>query len=72
VAWQQDDIGWRQMLLGWLCLEWEGVHQAFFRLLESWKTGKRWACELIKKTLGSEWLGTFGGIGMEFYTTITT
>ncbi len=48
----QSRVGWRRFFEGWLVMEWTEAQQAYYHLIKSKRSGKRWTVELIKKTLG--------------------
>jgi len=45
----QEDIGWQNLLEGWLCLEWESIQQDYLKSIGSHRSVKRWVAALIKK-----------------------
>ncbi len=52
---QQADIGWNLFLEGWIAKEWELVQQAYYQLIQSRRTGKRWLISIIKKLWQVAW-----------------
>ena len=52
---QQSDIGWNLVLEGWLAKEWELVQQAYYNLIKSRRSGKRWTISIIKKLWQVAW-----------------
>jgi hypothetical protein len=45
----QSSIGWQRFFEGWTAIEWERAQQAYYMLIKSRRTGKRWVVALIKK-----------------------
>jgi hypothetical protein len=52
---KQDAIGWRACIDGLLVNEWAAVQASYFEMLESRRSGKRWAGALIKKLWDTAW-----------------
>jgi len=52
---QQSSIGWRRFFEGWLVKEWTMAQQAYYCLIKSKRSGKRWTVELIKKMWAIAW-----------------
>jgi hypothetical protein len=52
---QQNAIGWNSFLLGWTGADWEESQQAYYNLIRSSKSGKRWVISLIKKLWEVAW-----------------
>jgi hypothetical protein len=52
---QQQDIGRSPFLEGWTSFEWEHAQQAYYEFLNIYRTGRRWATELIKKLWQVAW-----------------
>jgi hypothetical protein len=51
----QASIGWRRFFEGWLSIEWALAQQAYYSLIKSHRTGKRWVVSLIKKLWDIAW-----------------
>jgi hypothetical protein len=51
----QAGIGWRSFFEGWLAKEWTRAQQAYYSLIKSRRSGKRWTVELIKKLWDIAW-----------------
>jgi hypothetical protein len=52
---RQSRIGWRRFFEGWLARDWSVAQQAYYQLIKSRRSGKRWAVELIKKLWAIAW-----------------
>jgi hypothetical protein len=51
----QGSIGWRRFFEGWLSIEWALTQQAYYSLIRSRRTGKRWVVSLIQKLWDIAW-----------------
>ncbi len=51
----QSSIGWQRFFEGWTGIGWERAQQAYFTLIKSRRTGKRWVVALIKKMWDIAW-----------------
>jgi hypothetical protein len=61
----QERIGWHRLFEGRLSIKWMDAQQAYYKLIKSTRTGRRWMVKLIKKLWGIAW--TFGNTGTAFY-----
>ena len=52
---KQDAIGCRACIDGLLVKEWAAVQASYFEMIESRRSGKRWAVALIKKLWDTAW-----------------
>jgi hypothetical protein len=52
---QQSVIGWWRFFEGWLVREWTNAQQAYYKIAESLRSGRRWTIELIKKLWNMAW-----------------
>jgi hypothetical protein len=48
-VYQQSDIGWGNLLEGWISIEWVGVQQQFYTSIHSRRSGRYWAVLLLHK-----------------------
>jgi hypothetical protein len=48
-VYQQSDIGWGNLLEGWISIEWAGVQQQFYTSIHSRRSGRYWAVLLLHK-----------------------
>jgi hypothetical protein len=52
---QQADIGWGLLIEGWCGIDWAECQQTHYQWVGSRKSGKRWACNLIKRMWDIGW-----------------
>jgi hypothetical protein len=52
---QQDEIGWSNMIEGWVAIGWTEVQEAYYRSLGSRRTGLRWTVAIINKLWDIAW-----------------
>jgi hypothetical protein len=46
---QQGDIGWGNLLEGWIAIEWETMQQEFYTYNHSRRTGRKWSVMLLQR-----------------------
>jgi hypothetical protein len=46
---QQSDIGWGNLLEGWMVIEWETLQQEYYDLVQSRRTGASWSAMLLQR-----------------------
>jgi hypothetical protein len=51
----QTTLGWRMFFKGWIPVSWEETQQAYYNLVRSRRTGRRWTISLIKKLWDVAW-----------------
>jgi hypothetical protein len=51
----QSTMGWRTFFEGWIPIAWEETQQAYYNLIKSRWTGRRWTICLIKKLWDIAW-----------------
>jgi hypothetical protein len=51
----QSNQGWRLVFEGWIPIAWDEIQQAYYNLIKSRRTGKRWTICLIKKLWDIAW-----------------
>jgi hypothetical protein len=51
----QERLGWQRFFEGWIAVEWSSAQQAYYTLMKSCRTGKRWVISLIKKLWDVAW-----------------
>jgi hypothetical protein len=51
----QECLGWQRFFEGWISVEWSSAQQAYYTLMKSRRTGKRWVISLIKKLWDIAW-----------------
>jgi hypothetical protein len=51
----QSNIGWQRFIEGWIHREWTTAQQAYYQVIKSRRSGKRWTVELIKKLWAIAW-----------------
>jgi hypothetical protein len=52
---QQQQIGWQPFLEGWLALEWQATQQAYYNMIKSRHSRKRWTAEIISMLWDVAW-----------------
>jgi hypothetical protein len=52
---EQSNIGWQNFFEGWIPSGWEEAQHAFYTLIRSHRTGRRWTICLIKKLWNVAW-----------------
>jgi len=44
---QQGDIGWGNLVEGWIAIEWETIQQDYYQAIHSRRTGSTWSSQLL-------------------------